>query len=79
MGKLSLLFTSFLLLAGCSGILEKQEPVCDGVALVGGQETNVFIYGIRKVANQTQYRAGYPFNWQWVGKNNFISTSCNKA
>ncbi|MCC2944636.1 cor protein [Citrobacter portucalensis] len=78
MGKLSFLFAAFLLLTGCSGVLEKQEPICDGLALIGGQESLVHIYGVRKVASQTQYRAGYPFNWQWVGKNNFISTSCNK-
>jgi len=64
------------LLSGCSGMLEKQSPVCTGTALVGGQETDVQIYSIRKQNNQTLYRAGYPFNWQWVGKNNFISTTC---
>ncbi|WP_446667805.1 phage exclusion lipoprotein Cor, partial [Klebsiella pneumoniae] len=28
-------------------------------------------------AGQTQYMAGYPFNWRWINKNNFISTTCN--
>ncbi|AVZ14803.1 cor protein [Enterobacter hormaechei] len=53
-------------LSGCAGLLDKQDPICSGVAMVGGQETTVQIYGIRKVVEQTQYRAGYPFNWQWV-------------
>ncbi|WP_431625965.1 phage exclusion lipoprotein Cor, partial [Enterobacter hormaechei] len=25
---------------------------------------------------QTQYRAGYPFNWRWVSANTFTSTTC---
>lgn len=67
-----------LMVSGCTGMLEKQEPVCDGVALVAGQETNVQIYGVRKVASQTQYKAGDPFGWRWVSKTNFISTTCDK-
>ncbi|MFU0448671.1 phage exclusion lipoprotein Cor, partial [Pseudocitrobacter faecalis] len=50
--------------------------VCSGIALVGGQENTVQIYGVRKQNNQTQYRAGHPFGWHWVSKNNFISTTC---
>ncbi|EGQ5255856.1 TPA: cor protein, partial [Enterobacter hormaechei] len=26
---------------------------------------------------QTQYRAGYPFNWSWVSANTFTSTTCH--
>lgn len=65
-------------LSGCSGVLEKQEPICSGVAIVGGQETTVHIYGVRKVVEQVQYKAGYPFNWQWVSANNFKTTTCKK-
>ncbi|EPE4063084.1 phage exclusion lipoprotein Cor [Enterobacter hormaechei] len=50
-----------VLLSGCAGVIEKQQPVCTGTALVGGQESSVQIYGVRKQNNQTQYRAGYPF------------------
>ncbi len=67
-----------LMVSCCAGMLEKQEPICDGVALVAGQETNVQIYGVRKVGSQTQYKAGDPFGWRWVGKTNFISTTCDK-
>lgn len=63
---------------GCSGVLEKQQPVCSGIALVGGQETSVQIYGVRKIGNQTQYKAGEPFGWHWVSKTNFTSTMCEK-
>ncbi|MDS0950171.1 cor protein, partial [Enterobacter hormaechei subsp. steigerwaltii] len=49
---------------------------CTGTALVGGQESSVQIYGVRKQNNQTQYRAGYPFNWTWVSANTFTSTTC---
>jgi hypothetical protein len=46
---------------GCAGILEKQEPICYGTALIAGQDTSVPIYGVRKQVEQTQYRAGGPF------------------
>ncbi|EOC1313833.1 cor protein [Cronobacter turicensis] len=78
MNKLLLLVALSAIVSGCAGIVEKQDPECSGLAMVGGQETTVQIYGVRKMANQTQYRAGYPFNWQWVGKNTFISTTCDK-
>ncbi|HGC1887723.1 TPA: cor protein, partial [Escherichia coli] len=51
-------------------------PVCSGTAIVGGQETTVQIYGVRKQNNQTQYRAGYPFSWRWVSANTFTETTC---
>lgn len=63
--------------SACSGpILEKQEPVCEATAMLGGQQQVVQIYGVRKVVNQTEYRAGYPFNWRWVSRNNFTSSTC---
>ncbi|MCW4971437.1 cor protein [Enterobacter hormaechei] len=64
------------LLSGCAGVIERQHPVCSGIALVGGHESSVQIYGVRKQNNQTQYRAGYPFNWNWVSANTFTSTTC---
>ena len=64
------------MLTGCAGLLEKQEPICSGTAIVGGQENTVQIYGVRKQNNQTQYRAGDPFNWRWVGANTFTGTTC---
>ena len=64
------------LLSGCAGVLQKQHPICTGTALIGGQENIVQIYGVRKQNNQTQYRAGYPFNWSWVSENTFSSTTC---
>ncbi|HDG1667070.1 TPA: cor protein [Kluyvera ascorbata F0526] len=78
MKKVAALVVGTLMLSGCAGVLEKQEPICSGVAMVGGQETMIQIYGIRKVVEQTQYRAGYPFNWQWVAANNFKTTTCGK-
>ena len=78
MKKLPIIAICVALLAGCAGIMEKREPICEGAAMLGGQDTTVQIYGVRKVANQTQYRAGYPFNWQWVSKNNLSSTTCDK-
>ncbi|QCT21735.1 cor protein [Jejubacter calystegiae] len=66
------------LVAGCSSLIEPQDPVCEAVAMIGGQHTTVHIYGVRSVANQTQYKAGYPFNWRWVSKGNFVSSTCQK-
>ncbi|QLY36026.1 cor protein [Citrobacter freundii] len=74
--KTLLIIPAVLALSACSGILERQSPVCTATAIVGGQEMSVSIYGVRKVANQTQYQAGYPFNWKWVSKTNFIRTTC---
>lgn len=77
MYKLSIIL-GVLFVSGCSGLLEKQQPVCESVALLSGKETTVQIYAVRHQANQTQYKAGYPFNWQWVSKNNFTRTTCDK-
>jgi len=77
MFKLLIVFFVFVI-SGCSGFLEKQEPVCKGVAVFSGKEATVQIYAVRKQANQTQYKAGYPFNWQWVSKSNFTRTTCDK-
>ncbi|EFB4108336.1 phage exclusion lipoprotein Cor [Escherichia coli] len=64
-------------LSACSGpILEKQKPVCEATAMLGGQQQTVQIYGVRKVANQTEYKAGHPFSWRWVSKSNFTSSTC---
>ncbi|MDX7624516.1 phage exclusion lipoprotein Cor [Enterobacter bugandensis] len=76
MNKLIICMAGGLMLSGCAGVLEKQEPICSGTAIVGGQENTVMIYGIQKQNNQTQYRAGYPFNWRWVGANTFTGTTC---
>ncbi|EOG7212381.1 cor protein, partial [Enterobacter hormaechei] len=35
-----------VLLSGCAGVIEKQQPVCTGTALIGGQESSVQIYGV---------------------------------
>lgn len=62
-----------LLLTGC---VPKWEPQCQAIAYVGGKDTTVEIYGTRMWGKQVQYRAGYPFNWQWVSVNNFKYTNC---
>lgn len=78
MRKIWMVLGVVLLASGCAGMLEKQEPVCSGTALIAGQETTVQIYGVRKVASQTQYKAGDPFGWLWVSKTNFSHTTCDK-
>ncbi|MGS6260915.1 phage exclusion lipoprotein Cor [Enterobacter hormaechei] len=67
-----------VLLSGCAGVIEKLQPVCTGTAVIGGQESSVQIYGVRKQNKQTQYLAGYPFNWSSVRANTFTSTTCHK-
>lgn len=76
MKNLIFCLTAAILLSGCTGVLERQQPVCTGTAMIGGQENTVQIYGVRKQNNQTQYRAGYPFNWNWMSANTFTSTTC---
>lgn len=71
-----LTISSVIYLSGCAGLIEKQDPICTAQANIGGSETTVQIYGARKVANQTQYKAGYPFNWKWVNKTNFTISTC---
>lgn len=77
MKKLAVMILS-ILITGCAGILEKQEPVCYGISIIGGQETSIPIYGKRTQANQTQYKAGGPYSWHWVNKSNFTSTTCDQ-
>lgn len=79
MKKIFIILSLSLAISACSGpILEKQAPVCEATAMLGGLQQTVQIYGVRKVANQTEYKAGYPFNWQWVNKNNFTQSNCHK-
>lgn len=67
------------ILSSCTGpILAMQDPVCQATAFMGGQEYTVQVYGVREVAHQTEFRAGYPFNWRWVNKNNFTRSNCSK-
>jgi hypothetical protein len=70
-----IIFFLAVLLSACQTL---PPPICTGIALVGGQEIGVDIFAVRKIANQTQYLAGPPFDWHWVSKNNFTKTTCNK-
>lgn len=70
-----ILLAVIALLAGCQSLPPQQ---CTATAMIGSQETTVPIYGVRAVANQTQYYAGNPFGWKWVSKSNFISDTCSK-
>lgn len=79
MKKILIVLLSFSALSACSGpFLEKQEPVCQASAMLGGQPHSVQIYGVREVVNQVEYKAGYPFSWRWVNKNNFTRSNCSK-
>ncbi|WP_437343595.1 phage exclusion lipoprotein Cor [Serratia marcescens] len=39
MKKLAVLLLVSASITGCAGILEKQEPICYGTAIIAGQET----------------------------------------
>lgn len=75
MKKFMLVILSSLFLFSCA---EKQPPICEASAMIGGVNHSVQVYGVRVVANQTEYKAGYPFNWRWVNKRNFTSSTCSK-
>ncbi|MDF7657647.1 cor protein [Erwiniaceae bacterium L1_54_6] len=72
--KKVLMLIGVLAASGCQTLPLQQ---CTGTAMIGGQETTVPIYGVRKVANQTQFWAGNPFGWKWVSANNFAKSTCN--
>lgn len=73
--RVLIIIASAILLSACQTL---PPSIYSGTALVGGQEIGVDIFAVRKIANQTQYRAGPPFDWHWVSKNNFTKTTCNK-
>ena len=74
--KKNLLLIVTLVLTGCQTLPPQH---CTANAKIGGQDTTVSIYGVRKQANQTQYYAGNPFGWKWVSANNFTSSTCDKS
>jgi len=74
MNKILLIIITSVLV-GCQTLPPQK---CAANAIIGGQDTTVSIYGVRKQANQTQYYAGNPFGWKWVSANNFTSSTCEK-
>lgn len=54
-------------------------PICYGKAMVGGMETEVPIYAMKKENQRTLYRSGSVFNWQWVGQGAFTSVNCPQS
>ncbi|MCA1179950.1 MULTISPECIES: phage exclusion lipoprotein Cor [unclassified Pantoea] len=73
--KTIILLLAAMVLSACQTLPPQQ---CTAIANVGGQETTVPIYGVRKQANQAQYYAGNPFGWKWVPASNFTKSTCNK-
>ena len=65
-----------LMVAGCSAMPERQPPVCTASAMIGGQMTTVQVYDIKEINGQTKYKAGYPFNWKYVSRDNFSRSTC---
>lgn len=76
MKKIITLGIVVILLSACSGMLKKQEPICTASLYMAGQNYSVSIYEVRNSAGHTEYKAGYPFNWKWVNKNNFTKSTC---
>lgn len=72
MKRLILIMATALTLTACQKL---PEPVCYGQAFVGGVETQVPIYALKKEGHYTLYRAGSVFNWRWVGSGAFTSLS----
>ncbi|TQC75523.1 phage exclusion lipoprotein Cor [Pantoea dispersa] len=73
--KKIILIAAVSLISACQTV---PPPKCNAIAKIGGQDTTVPIYAVRKQANQTQYYAGNPFGWKWVSANNFVSSTCEK-
>ena len=53
-----------ILLSGCKSL---PTPLCHGKAYLGGEETIMPIYGIKKSGKYKLYHAGHHYNWRWVG------------
>lgn len=73
--KITIAIFFAMFMAGCQTL---PPPVCTATVNIGGQETTVQIYGVRKQVNQTQYYAGNPFGWKWVAAGNFSRSTCDK-
>lgn len=52
MKKLIICVAGAVMLSGCAGVLDKQEPICSGTAMIGGKESTVQIYGVRSQTKQ---------------------------
>lgn len=76
MKKIIMLGMAAMLLSACTGMLKKQDSMCTASAYIAGQNYAVSIYEVRTSAGHTEYKAGYPFNWKWVNKNNFTHSTC---
>lgn len=74
MKKLIAVIAAAFALTGCA--VQKMEPICEASVKMAGGEYSVSVYDVRKVGKQTQYRAGYPFNFQYVNKANFTKSTC---
>lgn len=72
--KIALVLLGIFVIAGCQSLPPQK---CTATANITGQDTSVPVYGVRTVANQTQYYAGNPFGWKWVSKNNFTHSTCD--
>ncbi|AFS74404.1 hypothetical protein NKK09_004536 [Escherichia coli] len=64
-----------ILLSGCKSL---PTPLCHGKAYLGGEETIMPIYGIKKSGKYKLYHAGHHYNWRWVGAGAFDSTTCSQ-
>ena len=71
----SLLAGLTLLLSGCKPL---PGAVCYGKANLGGVETTIPIYAVKKEGTYTLYLAGYQYNWRWVRAGAFDKVSCTE-
>jgi hypothetical protein len=52
--KLLICMAGAVMLSGCAGVIEKQEPICSGTAIVGGQEnTSRFTVFVNKITRRS--------------------------
>lgn len=61
MKRLFLTIAVVLSLTGCQKL---PTPICYGEAIIGGQETVIPIYAVKKVNDYTLYKAGSIYNWR---------------
>lgn len=74
MKKLIAVLIAAVTLTGCANMPKRE---CTAIYENSGMQYSVAIFGVKRVADRTIVKAGYPFNFQWVSIDNFKNADCS--
>lgn len=74
MKKLIAVLIAAVALTGCANMPKRE---CTAIYEYSGMQYSVSIFGVKRVADRTLVKAGYPFNFQWVSIDNFKNADCS--